>query len=137
MKLYKKMENLKSRMRKHRVVIFMILFVCGYCYSSHFCIKKVSDREFEVYEHVARDFYNQLGKDSLYETPEGVEVTRTDTEIIVFSSEKTKYGKVIAKLKDGKLIIEKEFKSEERIGTNILIGIIFSGFWCCVIFWKN
>ena len=101
MKLSEKMEDLKNRIRKHKVVIFMILFVCSYCYSSHFCIKKVSDREFKVYEHVARDFYNQLGKDSLYETPEGVEVIRTDTEIIVFSSEKSKYGEVIAKMKDG------------------------------------
>ena len=137
MKLSEKMEDLKNRIRKHKVVIFMILFVCGYCYSSHFCIKKVSDREFKVYEHVVRDFYNQLGKDSLYETPEGVEVIRTDTEIIVFSSEKSKYGEVIAKMKDGNLMIEREFQSEDRIVMNILIGIIFSGFWCCVIFWQK
>ena len=99
--------------------------------------KKSSDREFKVYEHVVRDFYNQLGKDSLYETPEGVEVIRTDTEIIVFSSEKSKYGEVIAKMKDGNLMIEREFQSEDRIVMNILIGIIFSGFWCCVIFWQK
>lgn len=76
-------------------------------------------------------------RSKLIEKNEGVEVTRTDTEIIVCSSEKAKYGEVTAKLKDGNLIIEKEFKSEERIVMNILIGIIFTGFWCCVISWKN
>ena len=124
--LKEKMNTLKSRITKYKVIIFLILYVCGYCFAAHFCVKPITNKEFELYEQVASDFYNQLGKVSLYELPDGVDLKRTDTKIIVSSTEKTKFGEVIAKMKDEKLVLERDSKDEERAWRSVLIGILIA-----------
>ncbi len=133
--LKEKMNTLKSRITKYKVIILLILYVCGYCFAAHFCVKPITDKEFELYEQVASDFYNKLGKVSLYELPDGVDLKRTDTKIIVSSSEKTKFGEVIAKMKDGKLVLERDSKAEERAWRSVLIGILIAVVvWVAIFF---
>ncbi len=123
-------------MRKFVVIISIIFFICGYCFSFWFQFETVSDKEFELYEQAAWNYYNQqLKKAELYEIPKGVSIEKNDdcTNIIVSSSE-GKLGKVIAKLQDGKLVYERDPQLEEIKIYNIFLGIIFGA--VAVVLWR-
>ncbi len=130
MKRLNKNENLKSKMQAIIIpclaIICIAVFTCGYYFSNHFIVKQVTDNEFKLYEQVAYDVCNQFGKSALYEIPEGVTVEKDDTSIVISSNDSIKYGKVIAKIQDGNLVLERDLEVNERADVNTFIGIIFA-----------
>lgn len=109
-------------------IIFMIitsvtLFISGYLVSSNLLTKQISDSEFEFYEQVARNVYEQ-GEKVIYEVPDGVTLERTSTSITI-SSKGTNRGKVTANLQNGELIFTRNEERGEAIAIGILSGILF------------
>lgn len=109
-------------------IIFMIitsvtLFISGYLVSSNLLTKQISDSEFEFYEQVARNVYEQ-GEKVIYEVPDGVILERTSTSITI-SSKGTNRGKVTAILQNGELIFTRNEERGEAIAIGILSGILF------------
>ncbi len=109
-------------------IIFMIitsvtLFISGYLVSSNLLTKQISDSEFEFYEQVARNVYEQ-GEKVIYEVPDGVILERTSTSITI-SSKGTNRGKVTANLQSGELIFTRNEERGEAIAIGILSGILF------------
>lgn len=105
------------------VVISIALFVSGYISSSNLLAKQISDSEFEFYEQIARDVYEQ-GERAIYEVPDGVNLERTSTSITI-SPKGTNRGKVIASLQNGELIFTRNKEIGESIAVGILTGILF------------
>ena len=130
MKRLNKNENLKSKMQAIinpcLAIICIAVFTGGYYFSNHFIVKTVTDSEFELYEQVAYDVYNQFGEKALYEIPEGVTLEKNDTSIIVSSNDPITFGKVIAMKQDGDLILERDLEVNERANINTFMGIIFA-----------
>jgi len=109
-------------------IIFMIitsvtLFISGYLVSSNLLTKQISDSEFEFYEQVASNVYEQ-GEKVIYEVPDGVTLERTSTSITI-SSKGTNRGKVTANLQNGELIFTRNEERGEAIAIGILSGILF------------
>lgn len=105
------------------VIICIALFISGYVLSSNLLAKQISDSEFEFYEQIARDVYEQ-GERAIYEVPDGVNLERTSTSITI-SSKGTNHGKVIASLQNGELIFTHDKEIGETIAVGILTGILF------------
>lgn len=106
------------------VIIGIALFASGYLFSSNLLEKPTSNSEFEFYEQVARDVYEQ-GDKAIYEVPDGVSLERTNTSITISSAKKTVRGKVIANLQNGELVFTRNAETGEAIFINILVGILF------------
>lgn len=117
-------QHISSTIIAFSVIIVIVLFGSGYMFSSNVLQKPTSDSEFELYEQVARDVYEQ-GDKTIYEVPEGVSLERTDTSIIISSAKKTVRGKVIANLQNGELVLTRNEESIDAISNNILAGIFF------------
>lgn len=105
------------------IIISVTLFISGYLVSSNLLTKQISDSEFELYEQLARNVYEQ-GEKVIYEVPDGVILERTSTSITI-SSKGTNRGKVTANLQDGELIFTRNEERGEAIAIGILSGILF------------
>ena len=106
------------------IILSIALFVSGYFVSANFLLKPISDIEFEFYEQVAHDVYEQ-GNKAIYEVPDGLILGKTSTSIIISSAKATCRGKVIATLQNGELVCKRSIESAEAILIHSLVGIIF------------
>ena len=118
-------EKVKQMYAKYKVLIIGIaLFLSGYLFSSNLLEKPISNSEFEFYEQVARDVYEQ-GDKAIYEIPNGVSLERTDETITISSARGAVHGKVVATLQNGELVFTRNAERGEAILKNSLIGILF------------
>ena len=113
---------------QHKKVILIILsialFVGGYLASVNTLYKPISDSQFEFYEQVACDVYEQ-GNKAIYEVPDGVSLERTSTSITISSANRTYRGKVIANLQNGELVYTRKPETGFVIFASSLIGAMF------------
>ena len=107
-----------------RVVIGIAIFTSGYLVSANLLKKPISNREFELYEQMARSVYEQR-EQSIYEVPKGIHLDKTATSIIISSDKVTVRGKVIANLQNGELVFTRKSETGEAIVINSLIGFLF------------
>ena len=106
------------------VAFIVALFISGFLISTNFILIPLNNSQFEFYEKVARDVYEQ-NEQILLEVPEGVKITKTETSITVSSSD-TKYtGEVVAKLKNGELIFTRSSGLSSSIKVGCAVGVIF------------
>lgn len=106
------------------LMLLVIVFILGFFVSWNFMKIPLPDSQFELYEQVARDVYAQEGQ-VIVEVPEDVIVSKTTTTITVESASLRYRGKVIAKLKDGKLVMTQYLETGETVALSILMGIAF------------
>lgn len=115
------------------VIIGIAFFASGFLISSSLLEKPlISNNEFEFYEQVARDVYNQ-GNKTIYEVPDGVSLKKTDTSITVSSAKVSVRGKVVATLQNGELVCVYDAETVEAILINSLIGILFVFVWVIIV----
>lgn len=109
-------------------LITIIVFVVGFLVSATLFTKPASDSQFEIYEQVAYDAYTNQGDQNIIEVPDGICVKRTATAITVTrdGSRIGQMGKVVAKIKDGKLVTIRDLETARAITTNIGLGIVFA-----------
>ena len=105
------------------IIVGIILFISGYLISSTFLVKNISNSEFEFYEQVARDVYEQ-GDKSIYEVPYGISLQRTNTSITISSANNNYFGKVVAKLQNGNLVFTHDSEANDIIVLNSCFGFI-------------
>lgn len=125
-------EKVKQEYAQHKntiqrifvIVIGIALFATGYLISSNFLQKPISNSEFEFYEQVARDVYEQ-GDKVMYEVPDGVSLQRTNTNITISSAKIAVRGQVIATLQNGELVFTRDAETRETIVINSIVGILF------------
>ena len=101
------------------ILVAIIGFTIGFFLSTKYVFKPSTDSDFQRYEEVAKNVYQQ-GNQAIVETPNDVVIEKTATRISVSSSEYGHLGRVDAKLENGKLVCEKK---PELYGV-IILGII-------------
>lgn len=133
MKQLKETKKLKTKRRFFRriyLTIIGIIFFCGgYYISGNILTKTISNKEFEMYEQVAQNYYDQFKKSTIVEIPKGVVVKKTDTCIIVYHNHNEpiyKLGRVIATLQNGKLVFERDNEVNRQIKMNVIMGTLFA-----------
>lgn len=118
------MKKRKSFIKKIVVIILgIILFTTGYLISSTLLVKNISSSDFKFYEQVAKDVYEQ-GDKTIYEVPDGISLQRTNTSITISSANNNYFGKVVAKLQNGKLVFTHDLETRETIVLNSFFGFI-------------
>lgn len=124
-------KTLKEIYSKHKdaikIAIFAILaialFIGGYLVSWNFRVKPLNDSQFEIYEQVARDVYDQK-ENVMVEAPKESYVSITATTITVEATCPYR-GEVIARLQNGKLAMTRNMKTGEAVFTSIVTGTAF------------
>lgn len=104
-------------------LITTIVFATAFFVSSTFIFKTASDSQLEIYEQVAINVYEQNNQ-NIIEVPDGICVEKTPTAITV--TKFGNFGKVVAKIKDGKLVVTRDLETACSITLSIFIGILFS-----------
>ena len=106
------------------IILSIVFFVSGYWLTASTLTKPITNSEFEFYEQVARDVYEQ-GNKAIYEVPNGVLLVKTNTSITI-SNDGIRRGQVVATLQNGELVCTRDLQTAYAIIVNSLCGIIFS-----------
>ena len=110
------------------VVSCVVFFTCLFLLLNNFCVTKLSEEEFKMYENVAYRAYEQDKRGDILkeEFDEGVEVEKTDTSIIVSSSDPSCYDKVVLKMQNGKPFCYRETDTITKIIGNGGLALYFT-----------
>ena len=110
-----------SRTRKVLFVIAAIILTSFVCYN--ILQKPTSDKEFDIYEQVARSVYEQ-GEQLIYDVPEGIILRKNDTCLIISSSKKNRTGKLIAEVHNGELVFTRKSGNVRSVAICILLDVL-------------
>lgn len=105
-------------------IVAIAIFSGGYCFAWNVVYKPLDESQFELCERVAQRVYDQKG-DFIIEAPEEVKISTTLTSITVEWAGSNPRGKVIARLENGELIMERDMEEGFAFGNSVLFGVLF------------
>lgn len=106
------------------VIIAIVLFISGYFFAWNCLEKPMNNNQFASCELIAQEIYSQK-RNVIVENPWEFSISTTTTTITVRSSNVLYRGKIVAELKNGKLVTTRKYETAEAIGISMFVGILF------------
>ncbi len=116
------------RIQQYNVIIVSIIlaiafFIVGYIITWNKS-KPLNASQISLYEQIARDVYEQ--KKIELDLHDNLSISVTENTITIKSADNTSRGKIVAKLKNGELVITRKMETGSNVLVSLIYGLVFS-----------